>query len=85
MVTLEFAVLVLPRILSSQRLHHVPVLRDLSVLDTEQIIVGGGSAAEGALTDCQTIVTISQNIVSLVVDHLDALLGKSGQRSAKTG
>ena len=85
MVTLKLAVLILPGFLCGQSLHYVPMLRNLTILDTEEIIVGGRYAAECSLADSQTVVAIGQNIVRLMVDHLNPLFGKGGQCSAKTG
>ena len=84
-VTLEFAILILPSLFGSNGLHDVQVLGDLAVFNAPQIIVGSGSAAEGSLGNRQHVVALSQHLMDRIIDHLDALLGESTQRSAETG
>ena len=85
MVTLEFAILVRPSLLSSKSLHNVPMLSDKAVFNTEEIVIGGGHAAEGAFAAGKSIIAVGKNHMRLVVDHRDALFSHSRKRSSESG
>lgn len=85
MVTLEFAVLVLPSLFVSNGFHDIPMLCHLTVLNPPQIVVGSRSSAKGALGNGQYIIALCKNLMDIVIDHLNALLSKCLQSSAEAG
>ena len=61
------------------------MLSDKAVFNTEEIIIGGGHAAKGALTAGESIVAVGKNHMRLVIDHRDALFSHSRKRSTQAG
>lgn len=84
-VTLEFTILVCPCLLGGKRLHHVPMLRDKAVFNTEKIVISGRNTAEGAFAAGESIVAVGKNHMRLVIDHRDALFRHSRKRSTESG
>ena len=82
---LKFTVLILPCIFLSDGFHDIPVLRDLTVLDSPQVIVRSGSASEASFGNCQNIVPLGKNLMHGIVNHLNALLAERFKRRAETG
>ena len=74
-----------PRLLVCNWFHDVPVLRNLAVPDSPEIIVGCGTAAESALGNSQHIVALCKNLMDVGVDHLDTLFAKCLKSRAKAG
>ena len=56
---------------------------DKSVFHTEQIVVGGRHAAEGAFAAGKRVVTVSKHHMRLVVNHGNALLRHGRKRRTK--
>ena len=74
MITSELAVLVCPGAFLCNRLHNIPMLGDLTVLNTPKIIVGSGSAAEGTFGNSKNVVAL-HHIVKEVLYQLTVFLG----------
>ena len=84
-ITSKLAILVLPRILVRDRLHDVPVLSDLAVLYSPQIIERSRHSAESSFGNRKNIIALCQHLMHGGIDHLDACFGKRCQSCAETG
>ena len=61
------------------------MLGDLAVLHAPQVVVRRGLAAEGALAHAKDEVALREDLVGLVVDHLDTRSGECLERRAQAG
>ena len=74
MITSELAVVILPCRLICNCFHHVPVLGDLSVLDSPQVVIRSGDSAKCAFAYTKNEIALSKYHVNSVIDHADTLL-----------
>ena len=84
-ISLKLAVAVCPRLRIGDGFHDVPVLGDLALFHAPQIVVGGRSAAEGALAHRKHEVALGQYLMGGVVDYLDTGVSQGLQSGAQAG
>src|SRR5271167_4526620 len=80
----ELAVVVLPLVSRQNLFDRVPVLGNLAVLDSKQVVKGDELLAELTLTDRKNEVPFAEDPADAVVLHGDASLGHGFQARAKT-
>ena len=61
------------------------MLDDFAVFNSEKIVVTCMSTTKKAFTYCKTVISVCKYLISLIINHLNALFAKSFKSCSESG